>query len=128
YVLLAGIAALLLAIGTAHAAEIPKQYHGEWCSTKWDTIYKRCAQGDLIIDRTGWGWEDNSCEVLTVRNSKYGGNRLQALCSTVDLKNSERRIEARWWLGSNGTRLQTIETRARTHKFAFCKRGSVNVP
>jgi hypothetical protein len=27
----------------AHAAEIPKQYHGTWCQTKWRTVYKRCA-------------------------------------------------------------------------------------
>src|SRR5262245_65899735 len=25
-----------------HAAEIPKQYRGTWCQTKWATIYRRC--------------------------------------------------------------------------------------
>jgi len=37
--LLTGVAALLLATGTAHTVEIPKQYRGAWCETEWRTIY-----------------------------------------------------------------------------------------
>jgi hypothetical protein len=48
---LIGIAALFLATVVAHAVEIPKQYRGEWCQTKWQTIYKRCPSGDFLVDR-----------------------------------------------------------------------------
>jgi hypothetical protein len=34
----------LLVLPTA-AAEVPKQYRGEWCSGKWETIYRRCREG-----------------------------------------------------------------------------------
>jgi hypothetical protein len=29
-------------------AVIPKQYRGEWCATKWKTIYKRCRSGNAF--------------------------------------------------------------------------------
>ena len=92
---LTGIAALFLATGTAHAGEIPKQYRGEWCLTKWGTIYRRCTQGDLIIDRLGWGGSsgDWACTILAVRNSRYGGHRLKADCHHINGR--EMRAEAR---------------------------------
>jgi hypothetical protein len=38
------------------AVEIPKQYRGDWCQTKWQTIYQRgfknCSGAELEIRRT----------------------------------------------------------------------------
>jgi hypothetical protein len=101
--------ALLLAIQPASAIEIPKQYRGEWCMTKWSTIYQRCKRGDFIILLKGWSMEDNDCQLVSVQKSKYGGHRLQANCEKADDPNPKYRVEERWWLGSNGTRLQMID-------------------
>src|SRR5262245_32084243 len=98
------IAALFLAIGTAHAAEIPKQYRGEWCLTQWKTIYKRCDAGDLKVDRAGWSVEDEDCTLSAIRKSKYGGHILSSVCNRDDLEYKNRRGKERWWLGSNNTR------------------------
>src|SRR5262245_60116229 len=51
----------LVALGAAHAAEIPKQYHGFWCPTKWNTIFKRCSAADFEITRTYWTGVDRTC-------------------------------------------------------------------
>jgi hypothetical protein len=110
--LITGVAALLLATGTAHAAEIPKQYHGAWCQTKWKTIYKRCRSADFIeIGRTWWGIDDEGCTLSTIRKSKYGGHRLFGICRRADPtpEDQDYRTEERWWLSSNNMRLQIIE-------------------
>jgi hypothetical protein len=107
--LLTGIAALLLATGTAHAVEIPKQYRGAWCDTKWPTIYKRCSGADFEITRTYWTTVESTCTVLAIHKSKYGGHRLLAKCEADEgSRDMPKRAEVRWWLGSNNTRLQAI--------------------
>jgi hypothetical protein len=80
--LLAGVAALFLATGAVHAVEIPKQYRGEWCLTQWQTIYKRCPSGEVIIDRTSWSSEDEACTYSAIRKSKHGGHILSGVCWT----------------------------------------------
>ena len=93
------------------AADIPQQYRGHWCETKWRTIYKRCTAGDMIVERDGWGVEDEGCTFQSVRSDKrYGGHRTVSVCQHVDSPDPPRRSEERWWLGSNGTRLQILET------------------
>jgi hypothetical protein len=106
----ASIAALLLATGTAHAVEIPKQYRGEWCNTKWKTIYKRCRSANAFsVLRDAWGVDDEGCTLMAIHKSKYGGHRLLGRCSSDAPEGViEERTEERWWLGSNNTRLQVI--------------------
>src|SRR5262245_6816966 len=89
--------------------EIPAQYRGAWCPTNWETIYKRCSKKDahFIIDRTSWGVADEEgeeCQLISVRKSRYGGHRLSATCQSEE--NPPYEGEERWWIGSNGTRLQ----------------------
>jgi hypothetical protein len=108
HTILTGVAALLLATGTAHAVEIPKQYRGEWCLTQWQTIYKRCPSGEVIIDRTSWSSEDEACNCSAIRKSKYGGHILSGVCRDDGGAGKGKRTEERWWLGSNNTRLQMI--------------------
>jgi hypothetical protein len=44
-----------------------------------------------------------------VRKSKYGGHRLLAICEGDEgSRDMPNRVEVRWWLGTNNTRLQTI--------------------
>jgi hypothetical protein len=108
--LLSGIAALFLATGTAHAVEIPKQYRGAWCETKWQTIYKRCPDADFEVKRTYWTTVESTCNVLSVRKSKYGGHRLLATCEADEgSRDMPNHVEVRWWLGTNNTRLQVIK-------------------
>jgi hypothetical protein len=110
--LLTGIAALFLATGTAHAVEIPKQYRGVWCHTRWDTIYERCSDPDqgLEIKKTSWVtgelYGGITCTLSTIRKSKYGGYTLSGLCRSDEIGEVEG--EEHWWLGSNNTRLQVI--------------------
>jgi hypothetical protein len=112
-ILITGIAALFLATGTAHAVEIPKQYRGDWCQTKWQTVYKRglkdCSGAELEIRRTYWNTVESTCNVLSVRKSKYGGHRLLATCEADEgSRDMPPRVEVRRWLGTNNTRLQVI--------------------
>jgi hypothetical protein len=107
------IAIALMLFGTiigARAAEIPKQYRGEWCVTKWETIYKRCSKDSaawaFVID-DGVAWGDWGCDLLTVHKSKYRGHRLQFECGHAE--GDKWHKQERWWLGSNGRRLQRIE-------------------
>jgi len=83
---LSGIAALsVLSASAACAVEIPKQYRGAWCQTKWKTIYKRCRSADFIeIGRTWWGVDDEGCTLSAIRKSKYGGHRLFGICQRTD--------------------------------------------
>jgi hypothetical protein len=117
-ILLAGCAALFLATGTAHAAEISKQYRGTWCYTEWRTIYERCSGETGIvfteINSTTWG----ECTLTGISRSKYGGHKLLGTCTRGVYPIPENRgirhlrhkfTEERWWLGSNNTRLQIIE-------------------
>jgi hypothetical protein len=111
-IFIAGIAALFLATGTAHVVEIPKQYRGEWCATKWKTIYKRCRSADAFsVLRDAWGVDDESCTLTAIRKSRYGGHRLFGTCSRADPTPEQKAYstEERWWLGSNNTRLQVME-------------------
>jgi hypothetical protein len=92
-------------------AVIPKQYRGEWCATKWKTIYKRCRSGNAFsVLRDAWGVDDESCTLTTIRKSRYGGHRLFGTCSRADPTPEQKAYstEERWWLGSNNTRLQVI--------------------
>jgi len=99
------------------AADIPQQYRGHWCETKWRTIYKRCTAGDMIVERDGWGVEDEGCTFQSVRSDKrYGGHRTVSVCQHVDSPDPPRRSEERWWLGSNGTRLQILETTSQVER------------
>jgi hypothetical protein len=95
--LLTGVAELFLATGAfmalrpAQAADIPQQYRGHWCETKWQTIFRRCAKsGDemtpsMVVGRNGYGVEDEGCTVQTVRKDKrYGGHRISMMCEHVD--------------------------------------------
>jgi hypothetical protein len=108
-VFLTSIAALLLATGTAHAVEIPKQYRGAWCETKWRTIYKRCPSADFEIKRTYWTTVESTCTLSAIRKSKYGGHRLSAVCEADEgSRDMPNHAEVRWWLGTNNTRLQVI--------------------
>jgi hypothetical protein len=89
--------------------EIPKQYRGAWCETKWSTIYKRCSAADFEITRTYWTTVESTCTVLAIHKSKYGGHRLVAKCEADEgSRDMPKRAEARWWLGTNNTRLQAI--------------------
>jgi hypothetical protein len=110
--LLAGIAALFLATGAAHAVEIPKQYRGVWCGTKWETIHERCPPSDYAIEinRTNWTREQSTCTLSAIHKSKYGGHRLLGKCRPTDSEPSrmDDEVEEHWWLGSNNTRLQII--------------------
>jgi hypothetical protein len=108
--LLTSVAALFLVTGTAHSVEIPKQYRGAWCETKWQTIYKRCPSADFEVERTFWTTVESTCTVLSVRKSKYGGHRLLATCEGDEgSRDMPSRVEVRWWLGTSNTRLQTIQ-------------------
>jgi hypothetical protein len=91
------------------APEVPKQYRGEWCKTNWQTIYKRCKSGELIIDSTDWhNGQDWGCALRTARVSKYGGHVVTGSCNQADIYEGLVMSE-RWWLGSKGTRLQRLE-------------------
>jgi hypothetical protein len=108
--LLAGVAVLFLATGAAHAVEIPKQYRGAWCETKWRTIYKRCPSADFEIKQTYWTTVESTCTVSAIRKSKYGGHRLSAVCEADEgSRDMPNHAEVRWWLGTNNTRLQVIQ-------------------
>ena len=105
---------LFLATGTVRAVEIPKQYRGDWCQTKWQTIYKRglkdCSGAELEIRRTYWNTVESTCTLSAIRKSKYGGHRLLAICEGDEgSRDMPNRVEVRWWLGTNNTRLQTIQ-------------------
>jgi hypothetical protein len=103
------IAALFLATGAAHAVEIPKQYRGFWCPTQWQTVYKRCRVSDFEVTRTYWTTVESTCTLSAIRKSKYGGHRLSAVCEADEgSRDMPNHAEVRWWLGTNGTRLQTI--------------------
>ena len=92
-----------------HAVEIPKQYRGAWCETRWQTIYERCSSADFKIKRTYWTTVESNCKVLSVRKSRYGGHRLLATCEGDEgSRDMPTRVEVRWWLGTNNTRLQVI--------------------
>jgi hypothetical protein len=94
----------------AHAVEIPKQYRGAWCETEWQTIYKRCRSADFEVERTFWTTVESTCTVLSVRKSKYGGHSLLAKCAADEgSRDMPSHVEVRWWLGTNNTRLQTIQ-------------------
>src|SRR5262245_18218391 len=101
---------LLLATGAAHAVEIPNQYRGDWCQTKWSTIYKRCRSTDAVeftVLQAAWGADDEGCALTGIRKSKYGGHRLFGKCERVDPEPGNKGLwttEERWWLGSNNTR------------------------
>jgi hypothetical protein len=73
-----GAAVLILLIATMAAAiaeerrvETPPQYRGAWCSTKWNTVYRRCKEFDdgwtLTINRQTVMSEDQVCELSAVR-------------------------------------------------------------
>jgi len=55
YARLTIIAALMfMALRPAQAADIPQQYRGHWCDTKWETILRRCADSDewtMVVDQ-----------------------------------------------------------------------------
>jgi transposase len=56
-----------------------------------------------------WTTVESTCNVLSVRKSKYGGHRLLAICEGDEgSRDMPNRVEVRWWLGTNNTRLQTI--------------------
>jgi hypothetical protein len=80
--LLAGIAALLLGTGTAHAENVPSMYRGLWCLVGHQgETYRRCREADgedyLEIQRSGIygaaGDEESRelCEVIKVRPRNY---------------------------------------------------------
>jgi hypothetical protein len=78
-----GIAALFLSTGTARAVEIPKQYRGDWCQTKWQTIiYKRglkdCSGAELEIRRTYWNTIETTCTLTGMPKRRPARSRAQA--------------------------------------------------
>jgi hypothetical protein len=92
-------------------SEIPKQYHGEWCQTKWKTIYKRCRSGTAFsVLRDSWGVDDENCTLVEIRKSRYG-HKLLGRCSRADPTPEDKAyiIEERWQLSSDNTRLQVFE-------------------
>src|SRR5262245_1399315 len=110
---LLSVAALFLATGTGHAVEIPKQYRGDWCQSKWQTIYQRgfknCSGAELEIRRTHFNTVESTCTLSTIHKSKYGGHRLSAVCEADEgSRDMPNRVEVRWWRGTNSTRLQVI--------------------
>ena len=107
--LILGLAILMTSVVAAAAAEIPKQYRGAWCDTQWRTIYKRCSNADFEVERTYWTTVDETCTLSAIRKSKYGGHKLSAVCHGDHLTKEGKPTEARWWLGTNNTRLQVIE-------------------
>ena len=111
--------AALLAVSPAVAepiASTPPQYRGMWCSTAWQTIFRRCRDKKdegrhiaFMITRDSVGWEDEVCEITAVR--KNGGeHRVWLECRAVDPspKDHVTRGVERWRLGTNGTRLQRL--------------------
>jgi hypothetical protein len=100
----------LLVLPTA-AAEVPKQYRGEWCSGKWETIYRRCREGGpdwrFTIGRTSMDEEGGGCETLAFRR-EYGGHRVWLSCGLDCNDCGSMRVVERWWIGTRGTRLQRL--------------------
>jgi hypothetical protein len=78
------VIAWLALTSAASAAEIPKQYRGSWCSTGWETIWKRCDDAEMLVNRDSWGGEDHGCTLVSVSKSKYGGHILRGLCEHAD--------------------------------------------
>jgi hypothetical protein len=110
-----GAAVLILLIATMAAAiaeerrvETSPQYRGAWCSTKWNTVYRRCKEFDdgwtLTINRQTVMSEDQVCELSAVRKGS-GEHRVWLSCRSDagDSKSQER-----WRLGTNRTRLQIL--------------------
>jgi len=91
--------------------EIPPQYRGAWCTTKWTDIYRRCRESDrgveFIIERHGWSSEDWACKPLAARKGN-GEHRMQLLCRDDGGVGKAETREERWRLGTNGTRLMII--------------------
>jgi hypothetical protein len=111
--------ALLLLLVTSATAEpiVPPQYRGAWCSTAWQTIYRRCRDKNdeshsmaFMIDRDGVGSEDSFCKITAFRKSNNGEHRVALECQKVDPTDKDRvtRSVERWRLGTNGTRLQIL--------------------
>jgi hypothetical protein len=116
YARLTIIAALMfMALRPAQAADIPQQYRGHWCDTKWETILRRCTERDeftMIIGRDGYGIEDWECTFEIVRkDERYGGHRIWMMCRDDGGAGKGQRSQERWWLGSHGTRLQILQMR-----------------
>jgi len=105
-VLLAGVAVLFLATGTAHATdpiEMPKALHGEWCwieggnGSDWkqqtlvrETLKQPCVGGDngITIDKDGWGGE-GSCRPDKVEQIGTNIWQINATCDSGDKDTDE---------------------------------------
>jgi hypothetical protein len=79
-------AALLTAatpVRPAAAAEMfPSQFHGRWCQSKWQTIYRLCRRDAdewaFTINRATLTTEESTCTLLAIRkqgvNTGYGSH------------------------------------------------------
>jgi hypothetical protein len=95
---------------------VPSQYRGAWCTTTWQTIYRRCPEAStgwaFTISRDGTYVDDESCKVTALRKSSHGEHRVWLECEKTDPAPSDSPTVGveRWRLGTNGTRLQILET------------------
>jgi hypothetical protein len=112
---IAGIVVIfLLAVRPAPAGEvIPSQFHGRWCRSTWETIYRRCRERadewQFTIDRTTLTTEESTCIPLAIR--KKGDEYRVRLACRADSPDMPPLGLERWRIGSNGTRLQVLRER-----------------
>jgi hypothetical protein len=60
--------ALVVLLGVAHAAEMPKDIIGDWCFVSRDK-YRQCKHPEFVIKRKSTASEHSQCEITDVRKS-----------------------------------------------------------
>jgi hypothetical protein len=94
--------------------DIPSQYRGTWCATKWSTIYRRCPEpdeeGTPIIDKRSFSWgETGECIPLAI-TARNGELRVRAACNDNEQGiKAYRTTQFRWRLGTRNQRLQILD-------------------
>ena len=116
-----GILITTTAIGSASAAEMPKELRGYWCANKpgWTSwpdgsvgTYRRCrfpitdAEDAFGISTSGWAHDmaDDTCKVLRVTSYGKGHFVVRARCNNDEESNG--RVLLRWRLFNSGRRLE----------------------
>jgi hypothetical protein len=94
--------------------DIPSQYRGVWCATRWTTIYRRCPEpdeeGTPIIDKRSFSWgETGECIPLAI-TARNGELRVRATCNDIEQGNKAyQTTQFRWRLGTRNQRLQILD-------------------
>jgi hypothetical protein len=78
--LMAGIAALFLATGTAHVEPLPNIFLGRWCQFMVDSLYRTietqeewetCLDGNAYMEIThdGWTRPEEDCKFISIEDT-----------------------------------------------------------